>query len=183
MKNGGIDDFEVREHAEYGHPADHPTATSFFFDLDGVFAGFDQGFPLIFGQDHKAIPEDEMWALVAARPTFFFELPLMEGAAEFFADYAYLRPFILTACPKVCFADAAAAKREWVQKHLGDLHVIPAWGGKNKPLYMHRPGDVLIDDWEANCIAWREHGGRAILHRSFDETRKALDAILKEDER
>ena len=183
MKNGGIDDFEVREHAEHGHPDDHPTATSFFFDLDGVFAGFDQGFPLIFGQDHKAIPEDEMWALVAARPTFFFELPLMEGAAEFFADYAYLRPFILTACPKVCFADAAAAKREWVQKHLGDLHVIPAWGGKNKPLYMHRPGDVLIDDWEANCIAWREHGGRAILHRSFDETRKALDAILKEDER
>lgn len=158
------------------------TGTSFFFDLDGVFADFDQGFPRIFGLSHKDMREEAMWALVASRPTFFSELPLMDGAAAFFADYAHLRPFILTACPNACFGDAAAAKREWVQKHLGDAHVLPSWGGRNKPLYMRSPGDVLIDDWEANCIEWRRQGGRAILHRSFDETRKALDAILMEDE-
>jgi hypothetical protein len=50
-------------------------------------------------------------------------------------------------------------------------------GGKNKCLFMHSPGDVLIDDFDKNCIPWREHGGIAIHHKDFDTTKKELRKV------
>jgi len=49
-------------------------------------------------------------------------------------------------------------------------------GGRNKWLFMHQPGDVLIDDFAKNIGPWDAAGGVGILHRSFAETRAALAA-------
>jgi 5'-nucleotidase len=46
-------------------------------------------------------------------------------------------------------------------------------GGVNKAMFMHEPGDILIDDMEKNCKAWEELGGKAIVHKN------ALDTIAK----
>jgi 5'(3')-deoxyribonucleotidase len=139
--------------------------TSVFLDSDGVCADFDRGFPEIFGIDHRSIPEEEMWRLVAELPTFFDELPLMPDAEELFNGLRDYDPIILTACPKACFQAAAIAKKRWVRRHFGlHVRVLPVWGGKNKPLYMHQPGDILIDDWQDNITAWNAFGGTGILH-------------------
>lgn len=43
---------------------------------------------------------------------------------------------------------------------------------------MHQPGDVLIDDFEANCDAWTAAGGVAIRHAGdWTATGHALSQI------
>lgn len=148
-----------------------------YLDLDGVMADFDEGFPRIFGIDHKKIPEEQMWKLVSQRPSFFEELNPMPGALEFFKKEAfYFNPIILTACPKVCWVDAAKAKKRWVHKHLHNaLQIIPVWGGKHKVHYMQKEGDVLIDDWENNIKQWNLGMGIGILHKNFEDTTNMLN--------
>ena len=146
-----------------------------YLDLDGVMADFDGTFPALFGQDHRAMADDEMWELVNGHQTFFRDLPPMEGAVEFFRSIEHLHPIILTACPKSNYAHAAVQKVEWVRKHLSPhVTVLPVLGGYNKPLFMHAKGDILIDDFRRNTEAWTAAGGNAILHRSFEATSAAL---------
>lgn len=150
-----------------------------YLDLDGVMADFDANFPAVFGLDHKSMADDDMWAKINSHPSFFRDMPMCDGAHDFFLDYCYLWPTILTACPKSNYAHAATQKRAWVREHLhDDITVLPVMGGRNKPLFMHRKKDILIDDWRRNCEAWEAAGGVAILHRNFDETRSALQAII-----
>lgn len=155
-----------------------------YLDLDGVMADFDAHFPAVFGLDHRERPDGSrledarMWALINEHPSFFRDMPPCPGALEFFAQLTgMLAPMgvhlaILTACAKEPFyASTARQKRAWVRHHLGPhVRVLPVLGGRNKPLFMHNEGDLLIDDWEKNVLAWREAGGRAILHRSFAQT-------------
>jgi 5'-nucleotidase len=146
-----------------------------YLDLDGVMADFDAHFPAIFGVDHRGLADDDMWAVINAHPSYFRDMPVCQGALQFFDDIRHLEPIILTACPRTNYAHAARQKREWVRHHLGTgLTVLPVMGGRNKPLFMHAPGDVLVDDFERNTNAWTEAGGEAILHRNFDDTRAAL---------
>lgn len=152
-----------------------------YLDLDGVMADFDSTFPQVFGLDHRTLADDEMWARINTHPNFFRSLPPMEGALEFFAEIRHLRPIVLTACPKSNYAHVAEQKREWVREHLGaEFHVLPVWGGASKPLFMHAPGDILIDDYRRNTEAWAAAGGRAILHRGWDTTRAMLAGALAE---
>jgi 5'-nucleotidase len=150
-----------------------------YLDLDGVMADFDANFPATFGLDHRSMADDDMWATINAHPSFFRDMPQCPGALDFFNEIAALNPIILTACPRTNYAHAATQKREWVREHLGeDLMVLPVMGGRNKPLFMHKPGDILIDDFRRNCEAWTEAGGVAILHRNFTDTRAALAAHI-----
>ena len=152
-----------------------------YLDLDGVMADFDAHYPAEFGQDHKSMADDDMWAKINAHPTYFEDMPLCPGAADFFAEIRHLKPIILTACPRTNYAHVAGQKRRWVHKHLSaELTVLPVMGGHNKHLFMHSPGDVLIDDYEKNCTPWGASGGVAILHKSFSETRARLRAIIGE---
>lgn len=153
--------------------------TSLYLDLDGVMADFDAHFPQTFGLSHRDLADDEMWATINAHPSYFRDMPVMAGALDFFAEIAHLRPIILTACPKSNYQHAARQKRDWVRAHLPhDVVVLPVMGGVNKPLFMHAPGDILIDDYRRNTTAWEMSGGRAILHRTFPETKAALLAML-----
>lgn len=150
-----------------------------YLDLDGVMADFDAHFPAVFGLDHRGMADDAMWATINAHPSYFRDMPPCPGAIEFFGEIKHLEPIILTACPRTNYANAAMQKRAWVREHLSStITILPVMGGRNKPLFMHASGDILIDDFEKNTKAWAEAGGVPILHRSFDATRAALAAFL-----
>lgn len=143
-----------------------------YLDLDGVMADFDRHYADLFGHYHKAIPDDELWSKIHSMPDFFRTMPVMDGARTAFGylsalcDSSYLGHLsILTACPKSAYAHVARQKRDWVREHLSPfVTVLPTAGGTSKPLFMHAPGDILIDDFERNCSAWSKAGGLAILH-------------------
>jgi len=149
--------------------------TRLYLDLDGVMADFDAHFPAVFGLDHRGMADDAMWATINAHPSYFRDMPPCPGAVEFFREIGHLDPIILTACPRTNYPHVARQKREWVREHLSaTTTVLPVMGGHNKPLFMHAPGDILIDDFEKNTRAWSEAGGVAILHRGFASTRHDL---------
>ena len=153
--------------------------TRLYIDLDGVMADFDKYFLEAFGIESHKLDDPTLWKWINGHGNFFSNLPLMPGALEFFRSVEHLNPTILTACPKSNYAVAAVQKRQWVYKHLSpDVTVIPMMGGKNKCLFMHSPGDVLIDDFEKNCIPWKEHGGFAIHHKDFVTTKDHLDHVF-----
>lgn len=151
-----------------------------YLDLDGVMADFDAHFPALFGVDHRELLDDDMWGIINAHPSYFRDMPVCDGAKEFFAWLsAYGDPIILTACPKSNYAHVARQKREWVREHLCEnATVLPVMGGRNKPLFMHAAGDILIDDFERNIDAWQDEGGVGILHKDFRATRSAVSSVL-----
>ncbi|HDS1578422.1 TPA: hypothetical protein QEL15_000443 [Stenotrophomonas maltophilia] len=150
-----------------------------YVDLDGVMADFDAAFPALFGLDHRLLADDEMWGHINNHPSFFRDLPPMHGAVEFFHSIHHLNPVILTSCPKSNYPLAAMQKRQWVREHLSaTCLVLPVLGGRHKPLFMHQPGDILIDDFKENCDAWTAAGGVAIRHSGdWTVTRRALSEI------
>jgi len=151
-----------------------------FLDLDGVFADFDKAFREWFGVDHKTMDDDKMWKIIHNHPTFFLDLPLTEGGLDFFEKIKHFEPIILTACNKDNYAPMARQKRQWVRNQLhSDIMVLPVLGGKNKALFMHSPGDILIDDFSRNTKAWEDEGGISILHKNFPDTEKKLFEILQ----
>lgn len=153
--------------------------TKLYLDLDGVMADFDTYFASEFGIASDKLNDSTLWKWINGHGNFFRNLPLCEGAVEFFEAVKHLNPTILTACPKTNYTVAATQKRQWVYEHLSkDVTVIPMLGGKNKAMFMHSPGDVLIDDFEKNCIPWREHSGVAIQHKDFATTWTALKPIF-----
>lgn len=150
-----------------------------YLDLDGVMADFDFHFPNEFGLDHKAMPDGDMWEKINQHQTYFEDMPLCDGAIKFFETIRHLNPKILTACPKTNYTNAAKQKRNWVRKHLGeDITVLPVLGGTTKYLFMHKMGDILIDDYAANCIPWINAGGIAIHHVNFERTHGTLSRRL-----
>jgi 5'-nucleotidase len=156
--------------------SDHPRL---YLDLDGVMADFDAHFPATFGLDHKSLADDAMWETINAHPSYFRDMPPCPGAIAFFATIADLDPIVLTACPRTNYANAARQKRAWVREHLStSIMILPVMGGHNKPLFMHAPGDILIDDFERNTQAWEKEGGVAVLHTSFERTRAELAVIF-----
>jgi hypothetical protein len=155
-----------------------------FLDLDGVMANFDAHFPALFGIDHRDMLDADMWATINAHPSYFLDMPIFDGAKEFFDRIEWLDPIILTACPKSNYQHVARQKRQWVRKHLSTkCLVLPVMGGLNKPLFMHARGDILIDDFRRNTLAWQQEGGIAILHRDFPTTRERLEYWIVESAR
>lgn len=150
-----------------------------YLDLDGVMADFDAHFPATFGLDHRGLADDDMWETINRHPSYFRDMPPCEGAKAFFDTIAWADPIILTACPKSNYAHVARQKRAWVREHLSTTCIIlPVMGGRNKPLFMHAPGDILIDDFEKNIKAWNDEGGTGILHRDFMATADQLSALI-----
>lgn len=155
------------------------SARRVYLDLDGVMADFDAHFPATFGLDHRGMADDDMWSTINGHPSYFRDMPPCAGAVEFFRSIEHLAPIILTACPKSNYPHVAGQKREWVREHLSaTATILPVMGGRHKPLFMHAPGDILVDDWEKNTAAWTAAGGVAILHRDFGSTASALLALL-----
>ena len=151
-----------------------------FLDLDGVMADFEGHFLSQFGIAHNSVSDKEMWKKIDSLYHFFWDLPLMDGAVDFFKSIEKYNPIILTSCPKTNYQAAAIQKKKWVKKYLSqEILVLPILGGRNKALFMHNEGDILIDDMEKNCVSWTEHEGYAIRHKDFDNTTKELNLILR----
>lgn len=143
-----------------------------FLDLDGVMADFDRAFPERFGISHIDMPKKEMWKYVNSVEDFFSTLPPCHGALENWHGWLKeFNPIILTACPSSNYEHVAMHKRRWVRQWLGpQVLVLPVNGSESKPLFMHAPGDILIDDWGKNCRAWEEAGGIAVKHEDWADT-------------
>ena len=147
-----------------------------YLDLDGVMADFDHHFPATFNLDHRSMAGDEIWSQINSHPSYFLDMPLCDGALDFFREVERFDPVILTACSKSNYWNVARQKRAWVRKHLSvTVTVLPVSGSKYKPLFMHAPGDILIDDYEKNTAAWQAEGGISILHKNFEQT--AIDLV------
>lgn len=150
-----------------------------FLDLDGVMADFDGYFPVVFGIHPRELFYHQRMDLITKHPSFFRDLPPIEGALEFFQEIKDYRPVVLTSCPSANYAVAAQQKRAWVREHLGnEVMVLPVLGGATKPLFLQHPRDILIDDWSPTIEAWSLAGGAAILHRSYPATLDALSAVI-----
>lgn len=158
-------------------------ARKLFVDLDGVMADFDTHFHNCFAQHPPSkggVDDDELWRLVHGHGSFFRTMPLYPRAKDMFNELARLYPdlIILTAASKTHYHDMARQKRAWVREHLTTEHLIlPVQGGSAKALFMHAPGDILIDDWKKNCQRWEEEGGTAILHTDYATTMLRLGMI------
>jgi 5'-nucleotidase len=150
-----------------------------FLDLDGVMADFELHFLNYFKVAHNEVSEIEMWRMIESYKTFFLDLPLMDGAKDFFQSIENLNPIILTSCPKTSYHTSAIQKKQWVKMHLSrDIIILPVLGGKNKALFMQNQGDILIDDMKKNCNSWSNYGGIAILHKNFEETTKVFNNLM-----
>lgn len=150
-----------------------------FWDLDGFMFDFDGHFEDLFGRKTSEFDNNkkEMWRLINTVPTFFLDIPLMKGAREFYNEYHNkLNPMFLTSCPDSNYENVAMQKRRAVYRHFGKYNlVLPVRGSENKPLFMHQPGDILIDDWGKNTRAWEAAGGTAIKHENFEQTAAELE--------
>lgn len=158
-----------------------------FIDLDGVMFDFESHFNNLYKVRHSDVSDDEMWDTVnLVNPHDFFEsMPAFEHAkklVEVAVDYVGMpNVAFLTACPKSNYVSAAKQKKAAVENLLGSnkFHVLPMMHGRYKYLFMHRIGDVLIDDFEKNLVPWRKHGGIGIHHRGVDDTLEELEKIVE----
>jgi 5'-nucleotidase len=150
-----------------------------FLDLDGVFADFEAHYLECFGAHCSEHDDDELWANIDAHGTFFLDLPMCPGAAEFLETVKHLNPAILTACPKTNTSLHATQKRQWAYKNMPGLSIFTVVGGKNKAQFVKSYRDILIDDFEKNCSAWRAAGGLAIQHDGdFERTTTKLRYLM-----
>ena len=148
-----------------------------FLDLDGVLADFDSGFAALYAGERRGLPDAELWRIVGTHPDFFDALTPMTDALDLFEAVRHLDPIILTACPRSLYEWACIGKSRWVGRVLGaEIRVITVKGGRNKPLHMTGPGDVLIDDWAVNIAAWEKAGGVGIHHVDATGSLRALAA-------
>ena len=151
-----------------------------YLDLDGVLADFDRHFKDTFGTHPNAVSDKVLWQKIGGYDTFFLDLPLMPEAVLLF-NFLNVRfdVSILTACPKSFYQKAALQKRLWVRRHLStQVTVLPVMGGKNKGLFMHDAGDLLIDDMTKNCQAWDELGGKSIIHFDAQTTMGIMKKLM-----
>jgi 5'(3')-deoxyribonucleotidase len=148
-----------------------------FVDSDGVVADFEAHYFEYFGHKHNSVSDEDMWKSINSYPEFFRNLPLLPGAVENITNLIKCgwHVEILTACPKSNYAHSALMKKLFFREKFGpDLRVLPVLGGKNKVLFMHKPGDILIDDFAKNIKPWQEAGGIGIVHKNWVDTRKEL---------
>lgn len=161
-----------------------------YVDMDGVIANFDEHYINTFGHHPRDAggnteqADENMWFNILGKPKFFRNLPLFPGAVEFFRKIEHLNPTMLTSCPhkdKAVYKTIAVEKREYVREHLStQVTVLPMLHGDCKWLFMHQPGDILIDDWKDNIQHWNEAGGIGIKHipGDFENTYKQLEPYI-----
>jgi hypothetical protein len=129
---------------------------------------FDAHFRDLFNADPPSkggVSDEAMWDLIHNHGSFFRTMPLIPGAKGFL-DALILQgfdPIILTAAAKSNYHDTAIQKRQAVREHLTtEQLILPVYGSGSKTLFMHAPGDILIDDWKKNCDRWEAAGGTAL---------------------
>lgn len=159
-----------------------------YIDMDGVLADFDKAVslieeiqPLTHFELRSEEEDDRMWARLSEIPHFYLTLDPMPGSIEMFNTIREKygeHVEILTGIPKPKHGIITAAedKIEWARRYLGDVKVNIVFTGE-KLKYCKGPGCVLIDDFHFNIDPWIRNGGTGIIHKSPEETLKALNSI------
>lgn len=146
-----------------------------FVDMDGVLADFDRHHEAVFGVRADERLDNVDWAAVRAVEDFYLRMPPMPDMTVLWFRIERYGPIVLTGVPEAV-EEAAANKRAWVRRHLGEHVEVRCCRSRDKCRHA-APGDVLIDDWEKYRHLWIARGGIWITHRSAEETVAALDAL------
>jgi hypothetical protein len=137
-----------------------------WLDCDSVLADFDAAFEREFSvsahEAHKQWSSYKFWVAIRSADRFFEQLPLMSDALDLYETVKLLRPIILTGCPQGDWA--IPQKLRWRDKHFPGVPMVTC-PARDKPLYC-QPGDILVNDREANTAGWIAAGGVFILHLS-----------------
>lgn len=149
-----------------------------FVDLDGVLADFNAAYLALTGVAIDRVAEPDFEAM-RAHGRFYEDLPLLPGAMDFWHRVGLLtpdgNPIILTGVPR-SIPEAAAQKRRWVDRHLGQVGMF-ACRSREKALH-GAPGDILIDDWSRYQKRWEATGGVFIHHKTQAASLAQLRAVL-----
>lgn len=152
--------------------------TIIFCDMDGVIADFEtQAWKTDVIDAQGNMNYDKMdrawWAGIPAFP----------GANDFYDFLDQIAPVKFLTGPMMN-PDCHAGKGDWIMNFLPerekfalmDLIICPS---KDKCL-LAKPNHLLVDDREEVVEAWRNAGGKAILHKGdYEETKKAIKDTLK----
>ena len=138
-------------------------------DSDGCFANFDLQANNLLGCHPSNMDDTTFWAIAKNEPKFWTTMPLIDGAIEYWNKIKHLNPIILTGAPKDNFEFAEKAKKDWWLEHFNHTNVIVCLS-KNKHTFVTDANDVLVDDTERIVKRFINAGGRAILHRNYNET-------------
>jgi hypothetical protein len=146
------------------------------FDMDGVYADFDRGYPLVFGHHHSCVSKEEMWKHIDSRPMFYADLPTMAHSRPFYRAINHLDHSFLSVSRGETIEKA---KQLFLKTRLMSMaDYVPVWGSR-KSDYIKNRGDILVDDHEENIRLWEEAGGVGILHVDFRSTAHQLLKALK----
>ena len=163
-----------------------------YLDMDGVLADFDRGVAEICGmeplpQNEKRDPhlDDCMWEAIRKAGHFYDRLEPVPGAVEMFNSiYGKYgdRCEILTGIPKPArgIETAVEDKISWMRRVLSPEIAVHCVLRREKINYATGRETILIDDLERNITEWNKMGGTGILHRSAEETLRALEALEAE---
>ena len=144
-----------------------------WIDSDGIFSAFDLQSHELLGCHPTTVGDAKFWAIANAHPLFWSDMPVMDGALEFWDKIKHTKPTVLTGAPRGNFEQAAEAKKEWWLKHFSHTDVVVCLS-KDKPKHMTSPGEYLLDDMKKNVVKWEKAGGTGILFTSHDQALEEL---------
>lgn len=146
-----------------------------FLDMDGVIVAFDRGIIDFLGLDtteeafqmwndiynYTDLTPSEFWHELDA--SFWEAMEPTPEADTILSMVDEFKPVLLSMLPLTNRAEACHGKVNWIRKHMPDYYNEGRFliGGTKHQLA--GPGKMLIDDSQANCEDWSEHGGHAIL--------------------
>ena len=154
------------------------------WDVDGVYADFNQAVKLLTGFDAALMHTDKsirnkVWRQINAKPyEFWSSLVLIEDALKLYQLGMSRAHFFLTGLPGDSVGLGKKGKEDWLKFNFPvtdkQIHVVKR---KDKALFAHKHA-LLVDDNEENCQMWEDAGGIVIHHKNVDDTYNELQILL-----
>lgn len=156
-----------------------------YCDMDGVLCDFDTQFDHYYGipprqysnEKGKKVFED---AVDKVGVQFWSKMPWMQGGQDLWAKISPYNPIILTSPGN--FQYAIEGKKIWIKENVSPNPksvIFAKAGNKHQPI-LDKPeseikNSILIDDYWPNLAPWKQLGGIAIMHKSFEGTNNILN--------
>jgi hypothetical protein len=164
-----------------------------YLDMDGVCTNFVGDFLSKFFPNRRyeevtkygihdvlGIPEYEMWSKIDREGEIFWSH--MSKYTWTDCLISYFEDFVFLSSPGM-LPEAASGKMKWIHRFYGNH--FDKWIFTRHKELVGKPGDILVDDSEANCQRWEESGKKAILfpqpwnkNRDIHFSRKTLDYVI-----